>query len=441
MRNRKRFVQIMALVMAVLMTLSLIFSLIPQAFAASSGEIKQQINELQNQKADLRGQMADLKDQYKETENEIANLIAQKNIIDQEVFLLYSEIETINQQLSAYNLLIADKQEELEEAQQRWSELNEKHKDRIRTMEEEGELSYWSVIFNAKSLSDLLDRLNIIEEIAASDQRRLKELGDAAKVVENARNELEEEKAAVQSTKDELDATYAEMDGKRQESEELIQQLLKKAEEIEGLHAELEKEDESLLIQIAQMEKEYNEAKHQEWLDYIATATTSPPTSESGTQDNSGTQATENTQATQPTEAPTQPTQPKPESWIRPCSYVMVSSPFGNRESPTAGASKYHQGVDLAGAEGTPIVASRSGTVTIATYSNSAGYYVTINHGDGYSSVYMHMTGYTVSVGQQVSQGQVIGYMGSTGISTGPHLHFGITHNGGYVNPALYVPL
>jgi murein DD-endopeptidase MepM/ murein hydrolase activator NlpD len=97
--------------------------------------------------------------------------------------------------------------------------------------------------------------------------------------------------------------------------------------------------------------------------------------------------------------------------------------------------------VDLAGPEGTPIVAARSGTVTIARYSNSAGFYVTINHGDGFSSIYMHLTNYVVSVGQYVDQGQLIGYMGSTGISTGSHLHFGIAYNGVYVNPAIYVPL
>ena len=124
-----------------------------------------------------------------------------------------------------------------------------------------------------------------------------------------------------------------------------------------------------------------------------------------------------------------------------PCSYVRLTSPFGYRDAPTEGASTFHQGVDLAGPEGTPIYASRSGTVTIARYSNSAGFYVTINHGDGFSSVYMHMTNYVVSVGQKVSQGQLIGYMGSTGISTGSHLHFGIAYNGTYVNPALYVPL
>jgi murein DD-endopeptidase MepM/ murein hydrolase activator NlpD len=126
---------------------------------------------------------------------------------------------------------------------------------------------------------------------------------------------------------------------------------------------------------------------------------------------------------------------------VLPCYYTLLTSPFGYRDAPTAGASTYHEGVDLAGPEGTPIVASRSGTVTIARYSNSAGFYVSINHGDGFSSVYMHMTHYVVSVGQHVSQGQLIGYMGSTGISTGSHLHFGISQNGVYVNPALYVPL
>jgi murein DD-endopeptidase MepM/ murein hydrolase activator NlpD len=111
------------------------------------------------------------------------------------------------------------------------------------------------------------------------------------------------------------------------------------------------------------------------------------------------------------------------------------------RESPTAGASTYHQGVDLAGPEGTPIYATRAGRVTTATYSSSAGYYVTINHLDGYSSIYMHMTNYVVSSGQTVSAGQLIGYMGNTGVSTGSHLHFGISYNGAYVNPCNYVNL
>ena len=100
---------------------------------------------------------------------------------------------------------------------------------------------------------------------------------------------------------------------------------------------------------------------------------------------------------------------------------------------------KFHQGVDLAGPRGTDIVASRSGTVVTATYNKSAGYFVKIDHGDGFESVYMHLTHYTVKVGDKVTAGQKIGEMGSTGKSTGPHLHFGILWKGNYVNPAKYI--
>jgi murein DD-endopeptidase MepM/ murein hydrolase activator NlpD len=122
-----------------------------------------------------------------------------------------------------------------------------------------------------------------------------------------------------------------------------------------------------------------------------------------------------------------------------PCSYVLLSSPFGNRTSPTAGASSNHQGIDLAGSRGTPIKASKAGVVTVRSSSRSAGNYVTIKHDNTYSSIYMHLENSIVSKGQTVSQGQVIGYMGDSGIVTGVHLHFGIIKNGSYVNPANYM--
>ena len=118
---------------------------------------------------------------------------------------------------------------------------------------------------------------------------------------------------------------------------------------------------------------------------------------------------------------------------------MKLTSPFGNRESPTAGASSYHQGVDLSAPEGTPVYASRGGQVSTATFGSAAGYYVKINHMDGFSSIYMHLKNYVVSPGQNVSQGQLIGYVGKTGVATGNHLHFGISYNGKYYNPAAYI--
>ena len=98
-----------------------------------------------------------------------------------------------------------------------------------------------------------------------------------------------------------------------------------------------------------------------------------------------------------------------------------------------------HNGVDMAAPAGTPVYAAKSGKVTAAGWGSQAGNYVSINHGDGFASIYMHMTHYIVSVGTYVSAGQVIGYVGSTGLSTGNHLHFGISYNGTYVNPMNYV--
>ena len=116
-----------------------------------------------------------------------------------------------------------------------------------------------------------------------------------------------------------------------------------------------------------------------------------------------------------------------------------LSSTFGPRKRPTAGASTYHKGIDLGVVYGTPILASGSGKVVTATYSSSAGNFVMISHGNRLYTVYMHCSRLAVSVGDTVVKGQVIAYVGSTGISTGAHLHFGVSKNGSYVNPLNYV--
>jgi len=455
MKNRKRLIAVLAGIMAGVMLLGLLLSMIPVAHAASSSEIRNQINELKDQQEELQTMMEDLQNQYQENESEIANIVARKNVIDQEIFLLNAEISNINAQINAFSLLIADKQEELDEATERVETLNDKYRERIRTMEEEGSLSYWAVLFQANSFSDLLDRLNMIEEIASADRRRLQEMNQASRELEAAQEALQVEKDALEDTKAELDAAYEELDEKKEEAQELIAELVARAAELEELYGEYENLDNELDEEIARKEQEYNEAKFEEWLAYMATYTqpttapTSPPETETETGNTSGNEdPTTETEATQPAEKEEEDSGSggnnggsSGATWLVPCSYRKLTSPFGERPAPTAGASTFHKGVDLAGPEGTPIYASRGGTVTIASYSNSGGFYVTINHGDGYSSSYLHMTGYTVRSGQQVSAGQLIGYMGSTGISTGSHLHFSIYYQGVAVNPANYVPL
>lgn len=478
MQKRKKWISLLAGIMAAVMLLSLILTLIPtKARAASSSEIKKQIEKLKDEKGQLQDQMEDLKEEFASNEDEITQMVSQKYIVDQEVFLLYEQIENMNQQLTAYSLLIADKQEELDEAQVLLDELNLKNKERIRAMEEDGTISYWSVLFKAQSFSDLLDRMNMIDEIAAADRRRLKEMSRAAEAVAMAQSELQAEKDELQEAKDELQQTQDTLTQKQAESQKLLNELIAKGYELEDLFAQYEQEEKDLMAEIAAKEEEYNEAKYREWLAYMSTYTepptdppeTEPPTTkptnppetkptepepkpngdEDGKEETKPAQTEPEDGKTEETEpAQTEPEETEPEAteptqakvtWKVPCSYRQFSSPFGHREAPTDGASTFHEGVDLAGPEGTPIYATRAGTVTTATFGRAAGYYVTVNHGDGFSSIYMHMTRFVVKKGQAVEQGQLLGYMGATGIATGFHLHFGISYKGVYVNPANYM--
>ena len=406
------------------------------AAAASSSEIRKQINAMKKEQTEIQKKIKDVEAQYQENEDEIADIIAQKNVIDQQIGLLSDEIRNINEQITSFSTLIADKQEELDTAQDRYETLCRDNKDRIQSMEEGGGVSYWEVIFQANSFTDLLDRLNMVEEIAAADNRRIAELSQAAANVETAKGELEAEKADLELTRQEMDAAEAELDEKRAEADRLIQELLEKADDLEALKAEFSRQEEEFMSEIAQMEKAYTQAKAAEWAAYMATATTATtaPAASGSTGTTSGT-----TSGSASSGSSSGGSTSVSSSWQRPCSYTYVSSAFGSREAPTAGASTYHQGIDLAAPENTPVYAARAGMVSASSYSGSAGNYVSINHMDGYSSIYMHLNSKVVSAGQTVSAGQLIGYVGKTGVATGFHLHFGISYNGVYVNPAAYI--
>ncbi|MBR2422213.1 MAG: peptidoglycan DD-metalloendopeptidase family protein [Oscillospiraceae bacterium] len=443
MDKRKLHMSVLAGVLALALVFGLLTGFMPmKADAATSAELKVQLDALKEQKAGLDSELNNLRSQLSETNSEIERLVMEKNIIDQEIFLLFQQITNINNQIATYSMLVADKQEELTAAEARYAELLEQNRQRIQAMEEKGELSYWSVLFQANSFADLLDRVNMVQEIAASDRRRLDELNQAAQKVAAAKAVLEEEKKGLEEVKASLAQTQEALEVKRQEADALLAELIAQGMEFEALVEASEAAQAQLMQDIANKKYQYDNAIYQEWL-----ATSVPPTTKplppSQTEPPKPTNPTDPTDPTEPGETePEEPDQPQPEEgWIVPINYTVVTSPFGEREAPTAGASTNHLGVDLAAPEGTPIYAARSGTVITATYGNSAGYYVQIDHGDGYRSIYMHMTHFVVSSGQYVKQGQLIGYCGSTGISTGSHLHFGISYNGTYVNPANYIPI
>ncbi len=419
MDKRKKLIAIIAAVMAGIMLLSLILSLLGSAVsAASSSEIQEQINDLRGEYAEGEAKLKDLEAKLKDHLTDMNAMIDQKNAIDQQIALLKSQVDTITQMVSAYNLLIADQQEELDAAQIRLDKLNEEYKMRIRAMEERGNLSYWSVIFNANSFADMLDRLNMVHEIAAADARRLEELRQLAQQVEAAKQDLLEKKREMETTKLALQEAQETMDAKRIEADAILADLVALGEEYERYIEEAEDAQHDLMLDIMEKEDEYDEAKYKEWL-----ATSVPPTTTST--DDGHVKNTVNGI-----------------TWYTPTKNYYISSPFGYRWHPISGEWKKHQGIDMAAPQGTPIYATRTGVVTVTAFQDrGAGYYVKLNHGDGYTSIYMHMTHYIVEVGQYVTAGQIIGYVGSTGGSTGPHLHFGIAYKGEYLDPAGFIKI
>ena len=397
-----------ASVISAMLAAVLVFGILPaSASAASSAQIQKQIDELKAQNAEMQKQIDGIQRQYDANFSDMKSMVNQKNAIDQEMTLISSKIELTNEQIQAYSQLIADTQEELTLAQEELRALSEAHRERVRIMEEEGKITYWEVIFEANSFTDLLDRLNMIEEINASDRRRIEQMRIAADIVTATQMNLENEKNALEEVRVQLAEDEAVLAEKRVEYDALLHELEKKSEEFEVLLEESEILQEELMQEIAAKEVELKEAKHDEYLRKLALQGDNPPSNA---------------------------------TWVTPVSGYKLTSAFGMRKHPVLGVVRMHNGIDMACAAGTPIYATRAGTVTTASYqAGGAGNYVSINHLDGFSSIYMHMTHYVVSKGQSVAQGQLIGYVGNTGISTGDHLHFGISYAGTYVNPLAYI--
>ena len=454
MKNRNRLVSILAGIMAAIMLLTLLVGILPvSASAKSSKEIKEEIKELKGDQSAIWAELDALKSEQDANWESIEEMVEHKNNIDQQIGLLYTEVENINTQIRSYSELIAANQEELDAAEAKLQELNEKNKERIQAMEEEGEISYWSVLFKAKSFTDLIDRLNMMAEIHEADQRRMSELSDAAQAVAEARTALAAEKTALEESRVALKESQTELDAKRAEADALLAELNEDKRALDAMEADYEAEEAKLSAEIAAAEVEYTKAlkaeeearrkaeeerkrKEEEEKKKQEEANKKPGNSGSN---NGGSNGGSSGGGSNDGGSSGGSGFVSGESWRRPCSWIKLTSPYGYRTHPTTGQWKFHNGVDLANSQGTPIYAARSGKVTVATYGGTYGYYVTINHGDGFSSLYAHMTHYTVSKGQTVKKGDLIGYMGSTGRSTGPHLHFSIFYNGSSVNPMNYI--
>lgn len=413
MNYRKKKVSFLAALLALLLLFSNVGEFTPQQVAgASSSELENQLDELENQKDEIDSQIAELQQQIDSNMDAMTKLVHEKNVIDQEISLLQQKMNLTNSELTAYGLLIADKQEELDDAQAQMEKLQEENKLRIRAMEKNSRVSFWSVLFSSNSFMEYLDRMKMIREIREEDERRLQEMKEVAQTIADTKLTLEEKREELRGVREELDQMQVALEGKRQEADAVLIELKAQGDAFSAYMEEAEEKQDQLMDEIAKKEDELEDAKYQEWL-----ATSIPAGGGAGANTVNGI------------------------TWYPPVdSHWGITSPFGYRWHPLSGIWKMHKGIDIAGPYLTPIKATRSGYVDTAAFEyGGAGNYVQINHGDGFKSIYMHMDYYIVSWGQYVSAGEVIGYMGTTGGSTGVHLHFGISYNWEYVNPLDYV--
>ena len=430
-----KYKRVIVSVIAGLLILSILLGFVLMAVnaAKTADELQEEIDELQNQSDELAKEREALEDLIEENRGKTLTIVEQKSQVDREIELIRKEAENVNNQIHHFNLLIAEKQAQVDDLKQEQADLLSSYRKRMRAMQERGDISYFEVMLQAKSFADMLNCRVMIEEIARADQRMLDEIRDMAASVMAAKDSLAQEKVKIEMKKVELADTEAVLAQKRAESDALLvelnankQKLIEECEKYEKLEADLSD-------QIAELEAERTEILYQEWLEEQKRLEQERLEQEQQNQQNQQNNNNSGNSSAPPSSG---------ESFKFPLAYcTMLTSSYGYRVHPITGNYSFHNGVDFAAGQGTPIYATKSGKVTTATYNYAYGYYVVVNHLDGFSSLYGHMTHYTVSEGDYVERGEVIGYVGSTGYSTGPHLHFTIYYNGSTVNPMNYVSI
>lgn len=422
--KRKLFVSIVAIVLAVLMAGSVLFSaLITIANAASSTELKTQLDALQSEANTIANQSAELASDIAVNEEETNSVVAQKMEIDQQMDLTRQQIENMEAQIQQYNLLIAAKQEELDQAELDADDMLAQYKIRIRAMEETGDVSYWSILFQASSIMDLLSRMDDIQDIAKADQAMLEQMQETALAIEAAKADIEISRLEMEDAKADLNVLNEQLEVQRNQADALIVQLLVENDQLNSTLDEYGEMEAQIREEMATAQLAYENALADEEAARLIAAAKAAAEAAAA----QGTTTTPSTSATSG-------------GFTHPVPGAYVSCAYGYREHPIYGYYSLHSGTDFSANSGTPIYAVKSGTVTTATYNSVYGYMVTVNHNDGFTSTYCHMTHYTVGVGDTVSQGEIVGYVGSTGWSTGPHLHFELAYGGSTVNPMDYLP-
>lgn len=358
-----------------------------------------------------------LEQEKKKTESMISDLNKLKSDVNAYVVQLDNDIEEINGEIEQLNKDIEVKEGEIAAKEQEIAQMqaasDRQYADmklRIKYMYERSDTSFIDLLLESDSLTQLLNRAEYVNKISVYDREQLDSY-------EATQQQLAQQKADLESANEDLNSKRETAEQKKQDIETLQKEK----------QAEIAKYENQIDLAEVQLEEYEKEIKQQE-------AAIKAIEAEIKRREEEARKAAEAAGKAYATVnlGDIHFTWPCPSS-------SRITSYFGDREAPVAGASTSHKGIDIGAASGSAIKAAADGEVIVATYSPSAGNYIMINHGGSVFTVYMHCSSIGVSVGQKVTQGQTIGAVGSTGYSTGPHLHFGIRASGNYLNPLGYV--
>lgn len=387
-------------------------------------ESEKKVKELEAQQAEQESIISELNGQIEQLNRELENIIAQQAIISDDINESEAAIAKLNTQISDLDKQIAQKDEEIDETVELFCE-------RMKANYIAGGTSVLELFTSSSSVSGFLNRLEIFKRVTDNDQALVNKLDEEIASIEAMQDDLRDKKSELQTQKTTLETKNSEL---KTAGDELIsrqQTIVEKSNEVNAKLESLNYQTQKLNVSIDKYESEMD-ALDKEIKSFInSNSSSSKPSSGSSSSGSSSSGGTSSSTVSS-----------KGWAWPVPYSSSYISSPYGYRNDPISGNYKFHSGIDITmgGAYGKKIVASKAGTVIRTVHSNSGyGNYVMVDHGGGYVTLYAHCSSLAVSNGQKVSRGQTIAYIGSSGYSTGPHVHFEVRYNGDKVNPSNYV--
>lgn len=388
-QSSHRGVQRLSRFLLAFLAVALIFTAYPHAEAKST---QQQINDLKQQQQQINQSKSSLQTKISAVQNDKAQLVKKKCLLEEQIELIRSNLRVTNSLIAKYDQQIADKTIELDKAKAEEARYYDLFCQRVRSMEEGGDISYWAVVFNASDFSDLIDRINMISEVMDYDKHMMDALEVARAAVADAKSQLEEMRTGQVEAKRSLEASQAEMKKQQGALDALISEMQSKEAQYKDQLDNLAEDSVDLSHEIAAAERKYASE--------LEAARQQSGSTGSATLTGSG-------------------------GFIWPLpGHTHITSKYGMRTHPISGRRSFHGGVDVGAPGGSKIVAAKAGTIVISGYNSSYGNYVVIAHYDGSKTLYAHMKSRAVSAGASISQGSAIGYVGTTGSSTGNHLHF-----------------